>query len=410
MGLENLDTVMSFAAVMLLLSLQVTILVQAVIAVSGLRGWNLEKSLTELLKQINPELKLEDYATKLSQAVLEHPALTHIRGLWGKGRQRKATAIRPEELLRVLTDLATNSSSKLDSATQKVVADALQKTVPGETPELAAKAGDLVSELTRLLPGYPLAVEAAVDRAFKKEQQIEVEIRTWFNTIMDRSTERFIIYSRWITAAIAFLLVLLLHIDSIQVFKQLSTKSDVRTSIVQQVDATLDRAGSMLTAVKEPKPLASEAIRAMKEDLKDPADLQVLGMVPDNLATRRAGEEWLTKQPQLTGSKLTKALEAYDDRFKKATDAHLKQLGVSFDEVRSRLDQTGLQIIPKPIPSWNTYCQGLHLLGVIMTGLFLSLGAPFWFNALSQLANLRPVLAEKIQKQTAREENSTAVP
>ena len=408
MGLENLDTVMSFAAVMLLLSLQVTILVQAVIAVSGLRGWNLEKSLAQLFKQLNPELKLEDYATKLSQAVLEHPALSHTRALWGEGRQRKATAIRPEELLRVLTDLAANSSSKLDDATKKVVADALQKTVPGETPELAAKAGDLISELAKLLPGSPHAVEVAVNRVFQKEKQIEVEIQTWFNTIMDRSTERFILYSRWITVAIAFIMVLFLHIDSIQIFKQLSTKSDVRTSIVQQVDAIRERAGSMLTAVKEPKPLASEAIQAMKEDLKDPADQQLAGTVPDNLTTRRAGEEWLTKQPQLTGARLAEALQVYDDHFSKATVAHLKELGSSFEEVKSRLDQAGLQIIPKPIPGLETYCQGLHLLGVIMTWLFLSLGAPFWFNALSQLANLRPLLAGKIQKQTSREQNNTA--
>jgi hypothetical protein len=408
MGLEHLDTVMSFALIMLLLSLQVTILVQAVIAVSGLRGWNLGKSLEQLLKQLDPQLNLRDCAARLSGAILEHPTLTHIRSIFASS-PRKATAIRPEELVRVLQDLATNPSSKLDSVTKQLVAAAVQKTVPGETPEMVEKAGELVTELTRLLPGYPQAVQVAVSRALQKTKQIEVEIQTWFDTIMDRSTERFVLYTRWITAAIAFILALGLHVDSIQIFKQLATKSDVRTRLVQQVDATLDQAGSLLTATKEPKPLASEAIRAMKEDLKDQADLAILSQVPDNLATRRAGEEWLSKQSQLTGARLAKALEAYKKRFDEVTAARIKELGVSFDEVKSSLDQTGLQIVPKSIPTWRSYFPpGLHLLGVIMTGLFLSLGAPFWYNALSQLANLRPLLAGKVEKQAGGEQKETA--
>jgi hypothetical protein len=34
--------------------------------------------------------------------------------------------------------------------------------------------------------------------------------------------------------------------------------------------------------------------------------------------------------------------------------------------------------------------------GITLTCVLLSLGAPFWFNALRQLATLRPVIAEKI--------------
>jgi hypothetical protein len=33
--------------------------------------------------------------------------------------------------------------------------------------------------------------------------------------------------------------------------------------------------------------------------------------------------------------------------------------------------------------------------GVLLTAALLSLGAPFWFNMLKQLVNLRPVLANK---------------
>jgi hypothetical protein len=180
---------------------------------------------------------------------------------------------------------------------------------------------------------------------------------------------------------------------------------------VEQVGPMLKWAQPILAEVKKSKPLASKAIQAMKTDLKEPAELKVLEMAPDNLTTRREGEEWLKEEFQsaeLTGGKLTKALEFYDGHFDNATRIQLKELGASFDEVKSSLDQTGLQIIPKPIPSFSEYCKGLHLLGVIMTWLFLSLGAPFWFNALSQLANLRPILAGKIQKQASEEQKPTS--
>lgn len=411
MGLEHLDTVMSFALIMLLLSLQVTILVQAVIALSGLRGWNLSWSLTQLFEQLDPELKLKAHATKLSREILKHPALTHVWSLFGR---RKATALRLDELFRVLEDLSARKppgklppkASKQGTAGRRpdeasitaALHAALRKTVVGDTPELGQRADEIVSALTAIFPGSAQAVQEAVSRVLQRKSKVEMEIQTWFDTVMDRSTERFILYTRWITAAIAFVLALALHIDSIQIFKQLSTRSDVRARMVQQVDATLEKAGSLVTAAKEPRPLASEAIRAIKEDLKDSKDREILGTVPGNLVTRRAGEEWL--QGRLTGPRLTKGLEAYKRRFDEATMAELGDLKNSFNEVKSNLDQTGLQIIPQPLPGWKDYPGDwrLHLLGLLMTGLFLSLGAPFWYNALSQLANLRPLLAGKVEK------------
>jgi hypothetical protein len=420
MGLEHLDTVMSFALIMLLLSLQVTILVQAVIAVSGLRGWNLSWSLSQLFEQLDPELTLKAHATKLSREILKHPALTHVWSLFGR---RKATALRLDELFRVLEDLAAGKPpgkphlkrSKQGTAGRKpdeaeltsALRAALGKTVVGDTPELGKRADEIVAALTAIFPGSAQAVQEAVARVFQRKSKVEVEIQTWFDTVMDRSTERFILCTRWITAAIAFIVALGLHIDSIQIFKQLSTRSDVRARMVQQADTTLEKAGSLVTAAKEPKTLASDAIRAMKEDLKDSKDLEILGTVPGNLATRRAGEEWL--QGHLTGPRLTKGLEAYKRRFDEATMAQLGDLKMSFNEVKLSLDQTGLQIIPQPLLSWKDYPgdRGLHLLGLLMTGLFLSLGAPFWYNALSQLANLRPVLAGKVEREAGGEQKET---
>lgn len=400
MGLEHFDTVLSFAVLMLLLSLQITILVQVVVAISGLRGWNLSWSLTKLLEQIDPELKLKGYATKLSREILKHPTITYSRTLLGR---RKATAIRPEELLRLLEDLATNPSSTLDDEIKKVVKKAFQSRVPGETPELVEKANEVVAELVTLFPAQTQIVEETVNRVLQKKKQVEVEIKAWFDTVMDRSTERFILNTRWITAVIAFALAFALHIDSIQIFKQLSTSSELRAKFVQQVDATLQQADAVMTQAQKPKPLTTDVIRSLRDDMKDKHDKERLAEVPTNLVTRQAGEDWLRnnfKEP-----KLTKLLAVYHNRFEEASMALLKELRDSLDVVKSSADQTRLQIIPLKF-DWQYSTEKewlLHLLGIVMSGLFLSLGAPFWFNALSQLANLRPVLAGKVEKEKPEE-------
>jgi hypothetical protein len=400
MSLEHFDTVLSFAVLMLMLSLQITIIVQIVVAISGLRGWNLSWSLTKLLEQIDPKLKLKDHATKLSREILKHPALTHTRTLRGR---RKATAIRLDELLRVLQDLSKDSSSQLDTETKKVVKEALETRVPGETPELMEIAPEVVAEVGKLFPSQTQAVQEAVDRALQTKKQVEVEIKAWFDTVMDRSTERFILNTRWITAAIAFALAFTLHIDSIEIFKQLSSSSEIRAKLIQQMDTTLEQASAVMADTEKPRPLASEAILAMQQDFKDTTDEQRLKDVPPDLVTREAGRSWLRNK--FNGPTLTKMLSVYQKRFEEATIDRLKELGVSLDNVKTSADQARLQIIPQKL-SWKEYTgndEWLHLLGIIMSGLFLSLGAPFWFNALRQLANLRPALAGKVEKETTEQ-------
>jgi hypothetical protein len=39
-----------------------------------------------------------------------------------------------------------------------------------------------------------------------------------------------------------------------------------------------------------------------------------------------------------------------------------------------------------------------HLVGILMSIALLSLGGPFWFNLLKQLSDLRPALADEVDK------------
>ena len=91
-------------------------------------------------------------------------------------------------------------------------------------------------------------------------------------------------------------------------------------------------------------------------------------------------------------------LVRYGGQFDSLTRRWLGELRTSSVAIDSQLNAMTLQVIPEPFPSVGTYLHPKHLIGILMTVGFLSLGAPFWFNVLNALANLRPVIARKVEK------------
>jgi hypothetical protein len=392
MGLEHFDTAVSFAVIMLLLSMLITILVQCVVALSGLRGWNLHYGVIQLLQQLDPGLK--NHAKIITKSILEHPSVAHMPVLVG-GR-RKATAIRREELLRILKDLAQADSTALEGDAKRAVLAAVTKAGVSDPADLTNRISTLTVELTKMFPTQAQAVQDVVNRGLAKVSQLETQVNAWFDTVMDRTTERFVLYTRWITAALAFVLAIGLQVDSIQLFKQLSSDPELRARLIQSADATLKQAGTVVT--DKQTPVAAQAIRAMKDDLEDPGDKDLVAAAKDELITRKDGRDWLIKS--FSEPKLKNALQAYDRRFEEVTLNNLKGLEAAFSQVKSSMDQTGIQLIlqSNPVPRKRLWWIWLPRLGELITGLFLSLGAPFWFNALRRLANLRPAIAGKAER------------
>jgi hypothetical protein len=387
MGLERFDTVMSFVVVMLLLSMLVTIFVQCVVAVSGLRGWNLSAGVQQLIRQVDPALA--SHARKISDAVLEHPSVAYTTTMGGR---RKATAIRQQELIRIMKDLATAPPAEWTQPTRDALNTAVAAVNTAAPPTEA-----VVAELTKLFPAQAQAVEDAVNRGLVQMSAFEVKIDTWFDTVMDRTTDRFVLHTRWITAACAFVLAIALQVDALQTFKQLSTNVEVRTRIIQDADAALRQSDRLLNG-DSVTPLAFRALKGMAGDKAvDSADKAILDSVPSTIATRKDGHDWINEN--LPADSVARTSAAFDARFDQETSNRLKILGASFDEAKASLNGTGLQLFGNAGPA-DMLIAGIPITsGMLVAGLFLSLGAPFWFNALKQLANLRPVIAGKVDQE-----------
>jgi len=316
MTLENLDTVIGFVLIILLLSLLITSLVQLV-------GWALrlrESNLRWGVQRVLEELGAKTEAAKLAERVVGHPSVKPTE----KGA---ATAIHFEEFVeivkRVVKDDATLSQS------HPKLLEALEA---APTKELGALAISLETELAQVLPTEVARVKEAIERGRSAALQAGAKVRLWFDTVMSRTTERFVMHTRVITVICAVGIAFGAQIDSVDLLRQLSQKREARARLVQMADPVM----------KEAETILAEKAAAGGTDPRE----------------------------------------------------KVEELTAQVKSIQSDLARTSLQIVPSPF-TFERYSD--RLLGMLMTAFFLALGAPFWFNTLRQLSNLRPILAGKVE-------------
>lgn len=159
-------------------------------------------------------------------------------------------------------------------------------------------------------------------------------VGTWFDDSMDRLSGAYKRHLKVISIVVGCLVAVILNADTFAVGRALWSDSTLRAQIVQVADSTV-KAGL-------------------------PAD-------------SAAGEN--AKGP--TASDIEKKLVDVN------TTLRPLPIGWSFQSNAS-LDKLGQNIKSKPLSYWP-----LKLLGLFATGLALSFGAPFWFDALSKFMNIR---------------------
>jgi hypothetical protein len=374
MSMEYVNIVFAFAVVMLILSLVITIAVQIIVTVFGIRGRNLIWGVTKVLER-SPTLK--NKASEIADAALHHAAVTP--------NKRTATAIGSKELLAVLQDLADAENESLDEEIKKKLEDILNEAIPQESREYAEI---LAREFKALFPTEAEKMNQVMNLVKDKTKKLKTNFETWFDTVMNRTTDRFVIHTRIWTIIFAILLAGGLQIDSLDLIKTLSTDVELRAVLIKSADRTLERADEILLSKSIPVE-ALESVRDKFEELKAKE-------IPNTLATRNEGVAWLTSELSESG-KLAEIKEAYLKEFDRLTPQRLEKLGNHMLEIKDQIEVSRLVFLPG---SWSAYVSTWkeiwgHIPGIILSALLLSLGAPFWFNALRSIATMRTILAGK---------------
>jgi len=379
--LQQLDTAIAFVVLMLMLSLLITAIVQAISALFDLRGKNLVRALADLFKQIDPDLRATakrdikawlthpfthiTLSTQLADSVATHPILAHT--------YTRAKAIRKEELLDVLKDLcSTQPNGKVDPTVQSKLKAILASAVPGATTS---------------------ALEAGVGK--------------WFDSVMDRASDIFTRWTRTITIVFSAFFVLILQIDAGAILQQISMSPDVRAELNKISDAALSRTDEVMREGNR----GSKALQKFIADRKVAIPATALDGSP-LLATCAEARIWLAQNaPKESNIQLQEDFTIYC-RNQAATD--LKASQQEINDIRLALSKANLTLIPvglfgdkkglwNRLSAWgNLYGSSpRHILGALAMIVLLSLGAPFWYNALKQLSNLKPAITQKVAKESS---------
>jgi hypothetical protein len=409
--LKSIDVLIGLIVILLALSMAVTVITQAVTTVINSRGRHLRRGLADLLKQLDPVLT-ETVARDVATRILRHP-LVSGSSVPVLHSARLGNVIHREEFTKLLIALATGDASVATDAMTHLTADvktalrtALKNQGVSDPDKTLADIRALALGLERSAP--QLSNMARQNLAILRAAQGDLvgKINSWFDQTMDRTSQRFTASTRAITFAGAFLVAFGLQVDTPSLVNRLAADDKLREAFVQQGRER------MQTPASRPRPAgASTTPRASDSDS---APQQSSGIA------RRVGRADAVRA-QTTAQPNTGATDSEQLQDQSARESN--QSRQSGEEPRGDEDQTNKEqeyraflaengIIKLPSAGgWTKGFDSMHsVLGMLVTALLLSLGAPFWYNALAQLLQLRSVLAFKDDEQrTSRQTNEPAV-
>ncbi len=403
MTLEHLDTLISFVAILTGVSLIVTTLTQAISALVGLRGRNLLWGVQTLLVNVDPTL--EAHAATIAEKILHHPLIsdstlsdrTHdIFGRW-----KLASAIRKDELLEIVRILAKPAETETAAVEpwQTALRESLDRLIPEEGGKLVAA----LPEIKKIFPDDPARVEAVMAQLIPTAEKLTADLDDWFHSVMDRVSQRFAVHTRIWTILFSLAVAFVLQLDAFDLFRGLSTNAELRSRVLASADALTHKADEILATSNTTGSAAY--VLAMKQLIEaHPAELKTLPE-PAGFSTLETAHQWLIAQLRtIQVNDTEKWLTAYDAQVPQAS---LRSAATHLDETIK--DQLSFQLLPNPYPDpfYRNWIPGNRAFwGMLASAALLSLGAPFWFNLLKTMSNLRPIVANKESKERAEDQNT----
>jgi hypothetical protein len=213
--LKSLDSLIGFTAVILLVSLGVTLLTQVVTGALNWRSRNLLRGVMTILNQIDP--KATPFAVEqIAGAVLRHPLVARAQGKLG-------TVIQREELTRILLELAAGNEpggKALDEYARQTLKKMLESNGIQDPAEVLENIHLLGLKLEALRPELPASMQHAIAVVTEAPSQFAGRIHACFDETMDRNSHRFARHTSLVTAVIAIAVAAGLQLDAFEILRQ----------------------------------------------------------------------------------------------------------------------------------------------------------------------------------------------
>jgi len=223
--LKTLDILIGATTVVLLFSMAVTVITQAVTTFFQRRGRHLKAGLANLLQQLG--IPARACAEDIADHVLRHPMIADGKGNLG-------TVVKREEFIKLLLDLASGEgTASLGEASKSALVAVIQKNGISDPLSALKNIRALELQLEASAPHMANNVRQALAIVHGAGSDLVARINSWYDQTIDRVSERFTKYTHWVTIGIAAVVVLSVQLDTIAVLDRLSIDDQFRSTVVQ---------------------------------------------------------------------------------------------------------------------------------------------------------------------------------
>lgn len=213
-------------------------------------------------------------------------------------------------------------------------------------------------------------------------KQFKLEIQTWFDRSMDRASGVYKRNAKGVGFLIGFILAIAINADTLHIVSRLTTDSTLRDALVssaQVISSRCNLPNQLRQSTPSPVPPAPSAAPAPPPEPAPPPAEQPAVHLP--------GTRWpLLEQPAFAQAAPAPAPDTEESPIDCITDAVEQEttlpLGWSQENLAQQEEDASQSTVPLPTPL-------RRLLGWMITGLAIAMGASFWFDLLGKVINVR---------------------
>jgi len=220
--LKTLDILIGATTVLLLFSMAVTVITQAVTSLLNKKGKHLLAGLTSLLQQLGVPNAID--AQSIARAVLTHPMVAEVEGKLG-------TVVQRGEFTKLLLDLASGQgAAKLEDNALTALKTMLKQNGVADPAQTLKNIHAMAMLLQTSNPDLASHVRDELAILQEGASEYVAKVHFWFDQTIDRVSQAFSRHAQRVTFAAAVVVVLAMQLDIIAVVNRLSIDDQFRNA------------------------------------------------------------------------------------------------------------------------------------------------------------------------------------
>lgn len=368
MLMDLLAAAMGFIVVMMLLSLIITTLSQAVQSFLRLRGRNLYKGICVLLDQIKTDSDIYD-TRELAEKICKSNVLMPVRGgIFSTSLPLYSESV-PAMPKRIKLPLWLTGIERSVIEVEDFKDAFLEELKVSDTMD-----SDIKDKLMQIDKLYP---------------RLEKSLSKRFQFIMRKAS-----------FVLAIVVAFVFQVSAPDLIHELTTNSEKRAQYLAVAESVRGTGQESLDRLVKYEDVSSAALDRLQEQLsqKNPEYAKALEEISGQGETKADMLDEMSNVLSQISPGAKQTITAQYDQI--LTELYKEQNRVVLDQLRAASDQLATLDIRPWSQGERFYIDeaGLnwrHMFGVMMTAIFLTLGAPFWYKRLQEAANLRDALTKK---------------